>query len=79
MKSHTPTVVQGGGGGGGGLMEPLSLEFLICCSISKRFCFQWKAFDLLVNLRYTLWVVALLEACNVTKHGCHLGPHLGFY
>ena len=30
---HTPTVVQGGGGGG---WNP-SPEFLICCSILKRF------------------------------------------
>ena len=26
-----------------------------------------------------LWVVALLEACDVTNNGCHLGRHLGFY
>ena len=49
------------------------LEFLICCSISKRFCFQWKAFGLLYKVRYILWVVALLEVCDVTKHGRHLG------
>ena len=24
-------------------------------------------------------VVALLEVCDVTKHGSHLGSHLGFY
>ena len=24
-----------------------SLDFLICCSISKRFCLQWKDFDLM--------------------------------
>ena len=29
-------------------MEPY-LEFLICCSILKRFGFQWKAFDLLLK------------------------------
>ena len=29
--------------------------------------------------RYILWVVALLEACDVTKHGCHPGRHLGFH
>ena len=60
---HTPTAVQGEGGG----WNP-SLEFLICRSISKRFFFQWKAFDL-VNI---LWVVALLKACDVTNNGCHL-------
>ena len=59
---HTPTVVKGGG-----LMEP-PLEFLICCSILKQFCLQWKkTFDLLYSMRYILWVVALLEVCDVTK------------
>ena len=40
---------------------------------------QWKAFDLLSKMRYILWVVALLEACDVTKNGRHLGRHLEFY
>ena len=30
-------------------------------------------------LKYILWVVALLEACDVTNKGHHLGRHLGFY
>ena len=30
-------------------------------------------------MRYILWVVALLEACEVTNNGRHLGHHLGFY
>ena len=30
-------------------------------------------------MRYVLWVAALMEACDVTKHGRHLGHHLGFY
>ena len=30
-------------------------------------------------MRYILWVVALLEACDVTNSGRHLGRHLGFY
>ena len=55
-------------------MKPC-LEFLIRCSISKRFCLQWKAFDLLYKMRYILWVVVLLEVCDVTKHGCHLGSY----
>ena len=29
-------------------------------------------------MRYISCVVALLEACDVTKHGGHLGRHLGF-
>ena len=64
------TVVQGGGG-----WCNLSLEFLICCSILKRFCLQWKAFDLLNKISYILWVVVLMGACDVTNN-CR---HLGFY
>ena len=45
----TPTVVQGGC-----MNLPPPLEFLICCNISKRFCLQWKAFDLLNKMRYTV-------------------------
>ena len=30
-------------------------------------------------MRYILWVVALLEACDVTNNGRYLGRHLGFY
>ena len=32
-----------------------------------------------LKMRYILWVVALLEACEVTNNGRHLGHHLGFY
>ena len=53
--------------------------FFICCSISKRFYLKWKAVDFLDNIRFILWVVALREACDVSKHGCHLGYHLGFH
>ena len=59
-------------GVGGGWWNP-SLEVLICCSILKWFCLQWKAFDLLNKMRYIFWVVALLEACDITNNGCHLG------
>ena len=62
-------MVQGEGGGG---WNPSS-EFLICCSILKRFYLYWKAFDLLNEIRYILWVVTLLEACDVTNNACHLG------
>ena len=51
----------------------------MCCIVSKRFCLQWKAFDLLNKMIYILWVVALLEICDVNRHGHHLGRHLGFY
>ena len=30
-------------------------------------------------LTYISWVVVLLEACDITNNGCHLGHHLGFY
>ena len=55
------------------ILPPFLLKFLISYSISKRFCLQWKAFDFLKKMRYILWVVALLEACDVTNDGCHLG------
>ena len=38
-----------------------------------------ESFDLLNKMRYILWVVALLEACDVIKYGRHLGRHFGFY
>ena len=58
-QSHTP---HRGTRGGGWNPSP---EFLICCSISKRFYLKWKVFHLLNKMRYILWVVALLEACVV--------------
>ena len=86
MQIHTPTVVQGYKGTTGDLtfwrrcklilgegVEGPPLEFLICYSIYKRFCLQWKVFDLLYKMRYILWVVALLGACDVTNNGRHLG------
>ena len=54
-------------------------SFFTCCSTLKRFFLQWKAFDLLDKMRYILWVLSLLEACDVTKGGRHLGRQLGFY
>ena len=56
---------------GRGLLEPLPRVFYMF-SISKRFCLQWKAFDLLNKIMYILWVVALLNACDVTNNGRHL-------
>ena len=43
------------------------------------FDLKWKAFDVLDKMRYTLWVVALLEACDVTKYIRRLSRLLGFY
>ena len=48
MQIHTSTVIQEG------WMEfptPPPLEFLICCSISKRFYLQWNAFDFLYKMK----------------------------
>ena len=64
-------MVQVGGGGGGWTPHPV--EFFKCCSFSRRFYLQWKAFDLLYNINYILGVVALLEAYDVTNNGRHLG------
>ena len=72
---HRGTRVAGAGGGGGWKPSP---GFLICCSIYKRFYLYWKAFDLLNKMRYISWVVALLEACDVTNNGRYPGRHLGF-
>ena len=30
-------------------------------------------------MTYSLGMVVLLAACDVTNNGCHLGSHLGFY
>ena len=30
-------------------------------------------------MKYILWVVGALEACDVTNNGRHLGRHLRFY
>ena len=38
-----------------------------------------SCFDLLSKMRYILWVVTLLEACDVTNNGRHLDRRLGFY
>ena len=43
---HTPPWYKGRRG----LVEPLP-RVLIFCSISKRFCIQWKVFDLLYKMR----------------------------
>ena len=47
-----------------------ALEFLICCSISKRFYLQRKAFN---------GGTAGGGSCDVINNGRLLGRHLGFY
>ena len=76
-QSNIPTVVQGWGGGGGDRTLAISLSHVAV--LLKKFYLQWKAFHLLDKIWNILRVVALLEACGVTKHGRHLGCHLGFY
>ena len=48
------------------LMEPLPRVFGML-QYFETICLQWKAFDLLNKMRYISWVVALLEACEITK------------
>ena len=67
QKHKTPDLRLGGGG-----WNP-SQEFLICCNIWKRFCLQWKAFDLLYKMRYILWVVVMLTTCDITNNDGHIG------
>ena len=74
---HTPTMVQGGGGTG--WMEPIPRVFDMLQYFVTIFYLWWKAFHLLYKMRYILWVVVLLGACDVTNNGCHLGCNLGFY
>ena len=49
------------------------IQTVIYCRILKRFCLQWKAFDFLNKMRYIFWVLTLLEACDITNNGRHLG------
>ena len=65
---HTPTVVQGRRG----WMEPLHGVFDMLQYFETSYL-QWKVFDLLNKRKYILGVVALLEACDVTNNGRHLG------
>ena len=68
-------------GGGGVLKEPLRRVFdmlryfkLILSSVHSL----WST-NSLKKMRYILWVMALLEACDVTNNGRNLGCDLGFY
>ena len=55
-----------------------SPELLICCRFETILPLVESQFDLLNKMRYILWVVSLLEACDVTNNGSPLGRHLGF-
>ena len=45
----------------------------LCIIIFAGFLDTPYTFDFLSKTRYILWTVALLEACDVTNNGCHLG------
>ena len=67
---HTPTVVEGERG----LMEPLPGVFNMLQHIETILLLvESLCHDLLNKMKYILWVVALLEACDVTNNGRHLG------
>ena len=67
-RTRTQTYQRGTwGGGGGGRWEISPREVLIFWGIPKRFCLRGKAFDLLCKIKYILWVVSLLGACDVTE------------
>ena len=70
-QTHTPTVVHGGWGG---WMEPLPGVFDMLQYLETIL----SRVEIL-KMRYILQVVALLEACDVTRNGGHLGCHLGFH
>ena len=48
---------------------------------TKRFCLQWTVESLWSSQQdeVILWVVVLLETCDVANNGRHLGRHIGFY
>ena len=72
-----PSWYNGGGGVGvDGLPFPTVFDML---QYFVKILHSLESIDLLYKVRYSLWVVALLEACDVTSNGRHLGCHLGFY
>ena len=48
-------------------------SFLYVAVFWNDFSFSGRPFDLVNKIRYILWVVALLEACEVTNNGRHHG------
>ena len=67
---------KGGGLGVDGLTFPTVFDML---QYFVKILHSLESIDLPYKVRYSLWVVALLEACDVTSNGRHLGCHLGFY
>ena len=66
-------------GGGGGWMESLSWVFDMLQYFETILPLVESLWSSQQDCRYISWVVALLEACDVTNNGLHLGCHLGFY
>ena len=71
-QTHTPTVVHGGWGG---WMEPPPPGVFDMLQYLETILLRVE----ILKMRYILQVVALLEACDVTRNGGHLGCHLGFH
>lgn len=59
-------------------MEPLPRVLSLLQCFEKILSLVETGFDLLSKMKYILWLVALLEGCDVTKHGRHVGRHLEF-
>ena len=70
-QSHTPGYPYRGTRG---VMGPLPRgEFWYVAVFRKDFTVSGKPLIFSDKMRYILWVVTLLETCDVTKHGRHLG------
>ena len=65
------------GTGGNGTSPPQS--FWCVAVFWNDFTFSGKPLIFLTRWGIFLGVVALLESCDVTNNGRHLGCHLGFY
>ena len=74
-QSHTPTVVQGRGW----LTPPPLWVFDTLQYFETILPSVESLWSSLYKTRYILLVVALLEVCDVTKHGRHLGSYFIFY
>ena len=60
----------GGGVGVDGLPFPTVFDML---HYYVKILHSLESIDLLYKVRYSIWVAALLEACDVTSNGRHLG------
>ena len=60
------------------MIEPLARVLSMLHCFEKILTLVESGFEFLSKMKYILWVVALLEGLNVTKHGRHVGRHLEF-